>query len=100
MAVPESELRQHFAPTPAGGVGEPRGETTATDAVLAGEQIYTEVQVPVLAIFANGGRQADFVENAVRSARVVRLPNAQHAIFLSNQSEVLQTIRSFLKKSQ
>jgi hypothetical protein len=62
MAVPESELRQHFAPTPAGGVGEPRGETTATDAVLAGEQIYTEVQVPVLAIFANGGRQADFVE--------------------------------------
>lgn len=97
IAVPESELRQQFSPTPAGGVGEPRGGTTATDAVLAGQQRYTNVEVPVLAIFANGGSQADFVEKAVRSAQVVRIPNAQHAIFLSNQTAVLDAIVSFVK---
>jgi pimeloyl-ACP methyl ester carboxylesterase len=100
IAVPESELRQQFASTATGGVGEPHMETTATDAVMAGQRRYTDVQVPVLAIFANGGPQADFVERAVRSAQVVRIPNAQHAIFLSNQTAVVDAMRSFLTKAK
>lgn len=100
FAVPESELRQQFSATATGGVGEPRGGTTAADAVFAGQQRYTGVQVPVLAIFANGGPQADFVERSVRSAQVVRIPDAQHAIFLSNATSVVEAIRSFLNKLQ
>ena len=101
IAAPESELRQQFVATPTGGVGEPRSTTATTDAVLAGERKYTtNLPVPVLAIFANGGPQADFVERAVHSAVVVRIPNAQHAIFLSSPSVVLEAIRSFLTKLQ
>jgi non-heme chloroperoxidase len=100
-APPEAESRQQFVATSRGGVGEPRSTMAATDAVLAGERRFTtNIQVPVLAIFANGGPQADFVERAVHSATVVRIPNAQHAIFLSNQRAVLDAIRSFLMKLQ
>lgn len=96
MAVPESELRQNFEATPTGGVGNPRRKSTAADEVLAGEQKYVDIRVPVLAIFANGGPQADFLEKTVRSAHVVRIPHASHYIFLSNESEVLREMRNFL----
>jgi len=96
MAVPESELRQNFEATPTGGVGNPRRKSTAGDEVLAGEQKYVDIRVPVLAIFANGGPQADFVEKTVSSAHVVRIANASHYIFLSNESDVLREMRDFL----
>ena len=82
--------------TRTGGVGCPRLKLTAADEVLAGEQKYVDIRVPVLAIFANGGPQADFLEKTVRSAHVVRIPHASHSIFLSNESEALREMREFL----
>jgi len=96
IAMPESELRQNFEVTQTGGVGSPRRKSTAADEVLAGEQKYVDIRVPVLAIFANGGPQADFLEKTVRSAHVVRIPHASHSIFLSNESDVLREMRDFL----
>jgi non-heme chloroperoxidase len=96
IATPESELRQNFEATQTGGVGNPRRKSTAADEVLAGEQKYVDIRVPVLAIFANGGPQADFLEKTVRSARVVRISHAAHSIFLSNESDVLREMRDFL----
>lgn len=96
IATPESELRQNFEATQTGGVGNPRRKSTAADEVLAGEQKYVDIRVPVLAIFANGGPQADFLEKTVRSAHVVRIPHASHSIFLSNESDVLREMRDFL----
>jgi len=96
MAVPESELRQNFEATQTGGVGNPRRKSTAADDILAGQQKYVDIRVPVLAIFANRGPQSDFVEKTVRSAHVVRIPHASHYIFLSNESDVLREMRDFL----
>jgi len=96
IAMPESELRQNFEVTQTGGVGSPRRKSTAADEVLAGEQKYVDIRVPVLAIFANGGPQADFLEKTVRSAHVVQIPHASHSIFLSNESDVLREMRDFL----
>jgi pimeloyl-ACP methyl ester carboxylesterase len=96
IAMPESELRQNFEATQTGGVGNPRRKSTAANEVLAGEQKYLDIRVPVLAIFANGGPQADFLEKTVRSAHVVRMANASHYIFLSHESDVLREMRDFL----
>lgn len=89
-------------------------------AVLAGEQKYTDIRVPVLAIYAlphaggpasndpaaraaaeardllTTGAQAKAFETGVHSARVVRLAHANHAIFLSNEADVLREMNEFL----
>ena len=95
-------------------------------AIIAGEQKYTEIHVPVLAIFAvlhnlgpmlNGpmlkdnptaqaamktsdlattSAQANAFEAGVPSARVVRLPNADHFVFNSNEADVLREMNAFL----
>jgi pimeloyl-ACP methyl ester carboxylesterase len=90
-------------------------------AVMGGEQRYTDVHVPVLAIFAiphdlgsafqndptaraaaeahdlaRTGAQADAFEKGIPSARVVRLPHANHYLFLSNEADVLREMNSFI----
>ncbi len=96
-------------------------------AIIAGEQKYTAVHVPVLAIYAvphnlgtmlNGpmlkdnptaqaamkatrpratSAQANAIQLAgVPSARVVRLPNADHFVFNSNEADVLREMNAFL----
>ncbi len=95
-------------------------------AIIAGEQKYTAVHVPVLAIYAvphnlgtmlNGpmlkdnptaqaamkandlastSAQANAFEAGVPSARVVRLPNADHFVFNSNEADVLREMNAFL----
>jgi pimeloyl-ACP methyl ester carboxylesterase len=89
-------------------------------AILEGEQKYTSVRVPVLAIYAlphsggpgikdpalraaseardlaNTGQQAKAFETGVPSARVVRLPNATHYVFNSNEADVLREMNNFL----
>jgi len=89
-------------------------------AIKAGEQKYTDIRVPVLAIFAiphdlgpnpgidpaawaafeardavKVGAQADAFEKGIPSARVIRLPHADHYIFLSNEAEVLRAMIGF-----
>jgi len=95
-------------------------------AIIAGEQKYTELHVPVLAIYAvphnlgpmlnspmlkdnptaqaamkasdlaTTSAQANAFESGVPSARVVRLPNADHFVFNSNEADVLHEMNTFL----
>jgi pimeloyl-ACP methyl ester carboxylesterase len=95
----------------------------ANSAVTGGEQKYTDIHVPVLAFFAvphdftqafqgdpaaraaaeasdvsRTGAQADAFEQGISSARVVRLPHANHYIFLSNEADVLRELNAFIGK--
>ena len=96
-------------------------QPSISSSIQAGEEKYTNVSVPVLAMFADpqddgpymdndpaahaafeasdrviAEGQAKAFERGVRSARVVRLPYANHHIFLSNEADVLREMRSFL----
>ena len=98
------------------------GFSIAAHAVLSGQQKYTAIPVPILAIFASphdlgqllkddpNARAAMQASDAVRSegqarafeiglpsARVVRLPNANHYVFRSNEVDVLREMNAFLK---
>jgi non-heme chloroperoxidase len=117
---PESEMRQDRDSRPDGGVG--KLHPGAADAILQGEQKYTDIRLPVLAFYANPRDPAPFAYNTsaeraayealqtagieaqakaferdVPSARVVRVPNANHYVFLSNEPEVFREMRAFLK---
>jgi pimeloyl-ACP methyl ester carboxylesterase len=92
-------------------------------AIGAGAQKYTEIHVPVLAIFAdphNLGQfdaddpaarqklimddflrtsaQADALQAGIPGSRVVRIPNASHMIFQSNEADVLREMNAFMAK--
>jgi len=45
---------------------------------------------------ARTGAQAKAFENGIPSARVVRLPRANHYVFLSNEADVLREMNAFL----
>jgi pimeloyl-ACP methyl ester carboxylesterase len=93
----------------------------ASQAIIAGQQKYTSILVPILAIYAvphdlgseigndaaaratfeaydeaRTGAQAKAFENGIPSARVVRLPRANHYVFLSNEADVLREMNAFL----
>lgn len=118
--IPEEELRQTFRVTPDGGVGGQRAPSFVYRAILNGEQKYTASHVPMLAIaampatrctvaqgdrsrlraaqareVATKSRQYDALQKQVPSAKIVRLANASHYIFLSDESAVLASIMSF-----
>jgi len=70
---------------------------------LAGMQKYTDINVPVLAIYALSGDykadtevQAKALEKGIPSAHVVRLQGADHVVFMSNESDVLREINNFI----
>ncbi len=92
-------------------------------AIVLGTQKYTEIHVPVLAIFAcphdlgavfpnnpnakaamvandlaSCSAQAQAFETGIPSAQVVRLPNANHLVFQSNEADVLREMNAFLAK--
>jgi non-heme chloroperoxidase len=81
----------------------------AAEAILMGEQKYTDIRVPVLAIFAYPNdlgpsaenalpaREADEFEKGIPGARVIRLPHATHRVFESNEAEVLREMQFFLE---
>jgi pimeloyl-ACP methyl ester carboxylesterase len=94
---------------------------TPREAVFDGMEKYTEIKCPVLAIFAvphdyepdyrgdPAHREiavaadrvrmtaiADSFQSGVPSARVVRLPNANHGVWSSNEADVLGEINAFL----
>jgi pimeloyl-ACP methyl ester carboxylesterase len=102
----------------------PRGPTPPIiKAINLGAQEYTKIPVPVLAIFAcphnfdfdpslkndpktkaalltdnlfYTSRQADAFAAGVPSAHIVRLPNADHYVFRSNEADVLREMNAFL----
>jgi hypothetical protein len=87
-------------------------------AVFAGHQKYTHIPVPILAIFAiphyraikdpemlakaeesdmkTNGVLADAFEAGLPSARVVRLPRADHYVFRSNEADVVREMNAFI----
>ncbi|MGI8744198.1 MAG: alpha/beta fold hydrolase [Bryobacteraceae bacterium] len=91
-----------------------------TQAIMTGMRKYTDIRVPVLAIYAvphatglpfkddaaraaadardeaTTGAQAKAFESGVPSARVVRLPHANHYVFFSNEVDVLREMNAFL----
>lgn len=91
-------------------------------AMLFGEQKYTKIPVPILAIFAvphsfegapidaaalAGMKAVDLIrttalandfEAGVPSAHVIRIANADHFLFRSNEAEVLRDMNDFLAK--
>jgi pimeloyl-ACP methyl ester carboxylesterase len=93
----------------------------AAQAILAGQQKYTDIRVPILAIYAlphdvgpalkkdpagraaaeardmaSTGAQAKAFETGLPSARVVRLPGASHYVFQSNEADVLREMNAFI----
>jgi pimeloyl-ACP methyl ester carboxylesterase len=102
----------------------PQPSMPLQQAVLAGMQKHTDIRVPILAIFAlphdfgpdflkddpaaravaeardvaTTGAQAAAFEKGLPSARVVRLANANHYVFRSNEADVLREIEAFVGK--
>jgi non-heme chloroperoxidase len=119
---PEAELRQSFDSGPDGSVGKPRTPPRVQLAIIAGTKKFTGIQSPALAIFADPHdmgpwthnnedpavlavlktfdtltkKQVKAFEDGVPSARVVRLPNANHYVFLSNEADVLREMHALL----
>ena len=60
--------------------------------------MYLEITFKNMAAYAGDiGDQAAAFEAGVHSARVVRLENASHDVFRSNESEVLREIDDFVR---
>jgi non-heme chloroperoxidase len=103
-------------PVPPQGV-----QPAAASAILAGQQEYTDIRVPVLAIFAvphdlgstfqndpaartaleafdvaHTTEQANAFEKGIPSAHVVRLAHASHFVFISNEADVLREMNVFI----
>jgi non-heme chloroperoxidase len=124
FTYPEGELRQQFTTTLEGRVGKERdfpGDTV----MLQGMKKYANIPVPALVIFAiphslakwvNDStdpkvreaakafsaadlvlttRQAKAFEDGVPTAHVVRLPGADHYVYISNEADVLREMKSF-----
>jgi pimeloyl-ACP methyl ester carboxylesterase len=98
-------------PDPFGGNG-PNGlrcPCSYLEKLNKGMHAYRHLEVPALAIYAMGpdfeekdglGRsnamQAESFERNVHGSRVVRIPNATHYVFRSNEAQVLSEMRSFI----
>jgi non-heme chloroperoxidase len=116
----EGELRQKRSVTPEGRVGPARA-FPGGQSLLATVTKYVQIRVPALflvssqnrgrwaetstdpkigeqiaALSAFTERQAKAIEDGLPSARVVRLPGANHYVFLSNEADVLREMRAFL----
>jgi pimeloyl-ACP methyl ester carboxylesterase len=121
IASPEAELRAGSVTQPDGRPGPPR-QSIASPAISASTLKYSAIRAPALAIFAlpHGlapwmkgitdpkllevrdqvellvAKQAKAFEEGVPGARVVRLANADHYVFLSNEADVLRELRAFI----
>ncbi|MEP6766193.1 MAG: alpha/beta hydrolase [Gemmatimonadaceae bacterium] len=107
-------------PTPGGAPLAYEQPFNLDDALITGRQRYTHIDAPVLAIYAsphsaraNQGTdslsikiseaseaqiepQIKAFERQVPKAKVVRLPNADHFVYRSNEDDVLREIRAFV----
>jgi hypothetical protein len=114
------ELLKVVPPPPSPPAGAPK-PPPAGAAIIGGVMKFTTIKVPVLAIFADphdfGGtlkdnptaraafiaannknteQQAVAFERQVPSAHVVRIPNANHYVFISNEADVLREMNAFI----
>ena len=122
---PESEVRQIFAGRPDGGVGLPLARPKISQDIFSGFTKFTEIRAPILAIFAIphsdppwlasaksdvrektqavnqqfgalAAKQVEAFEHGLPKAHVVRIPNAHHYVFMTNEADVLREMRAFM----
>jgi pimeloyl-ACP methyl ester carboxylesterase len=126
VTIPEAELRQTMDSGPNGTVGKSRTSPKVQEAILSGTRKYSEIRVPVLAIYAVPSydgtwlddsqdptlhaaaetyiaharmateKQAKSFEDGVPSAHVVRLSGGHHLVFASNEMDVLREMHAFV----
>ncbi len=120
VQFPISELKATLNTDAAGHITKQKTGSTISEAIHKGEERFTSIPVPALAIFAiphafganfdtlprstreafeakevtELGKMADQFQLGVPSAEVVRIAHANHYVFISNESEVLAAIRS------
>ncbi len=116
LAAAEKSLRE--APPSTGALTPDTPQNRINAAVRMGAQKYTDIPVPVLALFALPHQiapgtseedransvfvdqgvavQADAFSAGVKTARVVRIANASHAIWLTNEADVLREMTAFI----
>jgi pimeloyl-ACP methyl ester carboxylesterase len=116
----DQKMAQLMPPPPAAQANALPPFANAAEAIMRGEQKYTNIQVPVLAIFASphnpahmpripDDKKAEFVAldqarsaaqakafEKLKSAKVVIIANADHFVFFSNEQEVEKDIKDFL----
>lgn len=116
------EIQKKFAALPPNAPAPPvPPEAAFAVAIQRGEHVYGGVRCPVLAIFAvphhfpsgippaqlaemtandlaRVNAQADAFQRANPQATILRIPNADHFVFRSNESDVLQAINAFAAK--
>ncbi len=119
---PEAEPHESFLANPDGSVGAPNAASEAGSSILKGSEHYTTpIHLPILAIMgypqnkgpnfhedtlktiaaaaaadANQARQIDAFEGGQPTAHIVRIANANHYIFISNEPQVLSEMNKFL----
>jgi pimeloyl-ACP methyl ester carboxylesterase len=126
--IPEADFRQGRSTNSNGTPGERRTPASIPQMVLDGTARFTEINVPVLALCAmpevtrrylldspnpdvraatqaydahyNAAKEKQLksFEEGIPRARVVRIANADHYIFVTNEAEVLREMRAFLSK--
>ena len=123
--MPEDEVRQTFSATTSGGVGDQKTPDFVYNAILEGETRLRAPAVPILAIVpvprasdlpqgsdpakratdeAMHTRMQEANITALKSqqpsAEIVRVPQAHHYVFLSDQSKVVDAIVVFGERLQ
>jgi len=116
----QQEQMKEIPPPPAPAGARPN-VPAAGAAIVSGVMKFTTINAPALVIFANPHdvgnmmkdnpkaraafiasnnrsteQQAVAFERQVPSARVVRIPNANHYVFLSNEADVLREMNAFI----
>src|SRR5262249_19622375 len=124
--IPEADMRQGRSTNSDGTPGERRTPAIIAERVMDGIAKFSEIRVPVLALCAMPQITRAYLRNAtaanVRAAteafdrqlnsliekqlkafeegipnsRVVRIANADHYIYITNEAEVLREMRAFL----
>ena len=114
----DAGYRYAYDPSPSEAQPPQREITTVQEALRAGGQKYTRIDVPILAIYAlpheRGitdpakraeadagdlafqGAMAKAFEKGLPSARVVWLAHADHYVFRSNEADVLREMNAFI----
>jgi non-heme chloroperoxidase len=119
---PEAEPHESFLAKPDGSVGAPNAAPEASSSIFKSYEHYTmPIRLPILAVMgypqnkgpnfhldtpkniaaaaaanANQTRQIDAFERDQPTARVIRIANANHYIFISNGNQVLAEMNKFL----
>jgi pimeloyl-ACP methyl ester carboxylesterase len=115
------DKRNNILPPPPPGKADPEPPfAAAANAIVKGETKYTDIEIPLLAIFASphdpsnlpqlaADKKAEFIAldqarsaaqakafQKLKFAKVVVLPNANHFVFFSNEQDVEKAMKDFL----